>query len=318
MDPTKNQSSNELYHYGVLGMKWGIRHDSKRSKKPANSKKAMPSRKNLSNMVKNPFVKNQNTPHILGEHTIPQDMAKVNPAYKSGSLESKTNCAYCSIAYDLRRRGINATAVEQVSEYGMDELSMIYKNKKTGENSTVINILDDLGYRSSGIITGQNTSSIANASPKFKDLLVSEINDYLLNLGDGARGIVGANWSNGSGHAFNFEVINGEVHWIDSQLNQEHDIRELMDRMYDLELMRTDDCEIDDKSLIEYATRTPSFSTSIDISSRNNQKSKKTFSTIYRTTNSRIGESKSAVSGSIKNHAMKTNASNNLRKGLRK
>lgn len=47
---------------------------------------------------------------IKGSHSQDQDMAKINPGYSKGDPKARMNCAMCTTAYELRRRGYDVKA----------------------------------------------------------------------------------------------------------------------------------------------------------------------------------------------------------------
>lgn len=125
---------------------------------------------------------------IKGNHTIEDDVTRVN--FDENGMRAGQNCTFCSISYDLRRRGFDCQAITQSS----------------GAFGNFGNTFVDL------------TMQYATSYSPFD--AADEIARTAESWGAGARGIITIGWdrNNVSGHAFNFEVDDtGKCLFIDAQ-----------------------------------------------------------------------------------------------------
>lgn len=121
--------------------------------------------------------------------TIEEALSLVNPNYQTGA-DYQQNCGYCSVAYDMQRRGFNVEA----------------KPKRGLPVTEWMNMWD--GF------TPLKTKS------KRRDGARREIEDVVKSWGDGARGTIYVRWGNTrSGHFFNVENKGGKVMFVDAQCN---------------------------------------------------------------------------------------------------
>lgn len=164
-----------------------------------------------------------------------QDQMQVNEHYENGGTGYRMNCYSCSMAWDLRRKGFNVEAIKDPDGLAIDEVYDCYKH-------------DGVFYNTTPMSTSQ-------ASKTFTTLMRNE--------GDGAHGIITVYWANGSGHAMNWEVIDGEVVIRDSQtqmLFREKDIPYLFSNTavnYSssaIHFIRTDDKDLDE-SILKYVQK---------------------------------------------------------------
>lgn len=182
---------------------------------------------------------------IEGKHSIDEDMSLINQKYDKTPYDYayNTNCAYCTVAYDLRRRGFDVEAGPmQVSSNNLT------KNDKGIEDTTIIPTTDNIRkwYPNAETINGKDliknvhemmeittpfpqASMITDKLPKEKKLphpirqsrALKEAEKKLISYGDGARGMFNVYWSaGGSGHSMAWEVQNGKVFVIDAQTNE--------------------------------------------------------------------------------------------------
>jgi len=274
-------SDKYLIHYGVLGMKWGVRkeYEPKRRKKarqPVKSKE----RKGLSEAQKKAIrtgviavggvlavygaykigvFKNtkivtnglgiyeefkdlpvsmfegdikslSDLPKIEGEHSIEQDLKTVNPNFNEKGQTGKANqinCSNCVNAYELRRRGYDVEALPRFDGRSTEEIASLYKNAKVEE-------LDYTFWRRNKVPT--------------KETIIN-IEEYMLNCGEGARGIITGGWKFfGGAHTFNVEVKNGAVNFLDAQNNM-RDVKTYFYFMKGLSLFRTDNLDLNEDIL---------------------------------------------------------------------
>lgn len=134
---------------------------------------------------------------IAEEHAIEQDAEKVNPNYQQG-WEYQNNCQRCVIAAEARRRGLDVEALPRLNQN--DPLAMAFSNAgivSVFQNATV----DDFIW--CGGDTPQETQE--------------NIEQRMLEFGEGARAIIRVFWKRGSGHVFNIEVHDGKVTFYDAQ-----------------------------------------------------------------------------------------------------
>lgn len=135
--------------------------------------------------------------------TAEQDLKAVNPNW--GEVGTTNNCVYCTAAYELRRRGYDATA--EISGAGNERT----KIEKWFPGSKV-NVLPGCdGSKGTQTIFSNGESNLATVK--------HELSSY----GDGARGYLGVAWgqqagfgSNKStfytgGHATSWENVNGRT-----------------------------------------------------------------------------------------------------------
>lgn len=122
------------------------------------------------------------------EFTEEEDIALVNAGFRAKGTTN--NCANCAIVYDLRRRGYNVAAAKR-----------------------------DIGRTTGDIIANYKNQDLKRVVRKTLDFKYSEnvINSILENNPEGSRGIAMLEWDTGGGHAFNYEVTNGNVRFIDAQ-----------------------------------------------------------------------------------------------------
>ncbi len=153
---------------------------------------------------------------IEGPHSESEDMAAVNPGFRSMKPEYLSNCVLCTTAYDLRRRGYDVEA-----------------------NTT------KLGRMPDDIATYYNISKNDIKAIRSYDNMIKHLNDQP----DGARGNICAGvGAFDSGHSMVWEKQNGKVVIIDAQSNQkyysiESSIINENSRM-PYQIIRTDDKEI--------------------------------------------------------------------------
>lgn len=153
---------------------------------------------------------------IVGEHSINDDMAAVNPYYAGASVPGTTNnCVLCSFTYDLRRRGYDVTAKPSI-EGNYDDVLMhdLYEGAHVDK------------------INGRDWYEIYDkAAKKFPE---------------GSRGVFGAYGVFGGGHAMAWEIHNGKLEIIDAQRNVRSSPEELTNALYSLsgEFIRTDNLKV--------------------------------------------------------------------------
>jgi len=151
---------------------------------------------------------------------------RVNSEILEGSSH---NCALCSAAYDLRRRGFDVMAERSGSGFTDSEITSWYKNAEPKPMS------------------GRDERGLASTSA-----LIKQYKEAMLSGGPGSRGIVTVGWKGTfSGHAMSYEVDkNGNLSIVDAQsatIYSKQSIDSLLSRCsYDCGMvLRTDNIEPD-------------------------------------------------------------------------
>lgn len=144
-------------------------------------------------------------PQKTRSYTIQEDMSEVNKMYSNmpGADKNYThNCGFCSIAYDLRRRGYDVQAIASMD--GIGSVSNLYAPPK-GET---------LKRRDSKLDTTEDKTSKEYTADLFK---------ALAQTGDDASGEVGVSWNGGGGHSMAYQVVDGKAYILDCQTNTIYD-----------------------------------------------------------------------------------------------
>ena len=163
--------------------------------------------------------------------TYDEDMASINPNYKTDKSSYDENCGACTIAYDLRRRGYDVTVVDEDAylKGGNSYIDLLecYDNADWTNLVTRANIEKEYGI------------DLPNVYPPTKEE-VSYMEHDMLNEGEGARGNFMMQWINGGGHSISWEVEDGEVVYRDCQTNEKIDIEEYRTYAKSFTYFRTD------------------------------------------------------------------------------
>ena len=218
-----------LMHYGVKGMKWGVRHD---YEPVGGSNKGKQERRHLtakqkryikiglavagttlaayggyklyqSGIIQNAVASRKAKKTLYGdigdfvsggvqsakESKYSGLLGKVNP--NRGNPNYDNNCTYCAIATYLRSLGRSVEA------------------RDTGRQPQNLGGIADNIFKNARIIDGSAVTfgkSVDDAS----NMLVKK-------FGNNAAGAVGVNFKNGKGHTFNFFIDDGVVTFVDGQ-----------------------------------------------------------------------------------------------------
>lgn len=120
-----------------------------------------------------------------------------NPSYNPDDIKTYTNCQRVAPTYEMRRRGYDVAA---------QPLKTRAKGK-SGKGGT----FGDAEIRSlflDSVGKSQNVTSPQN------------MRDTILAHPEGSRGFVTVTWNSNSRHIYNWEKVNGKVHWVDAQTNR--------------------------------------------------------------------------------------------------
>lgn len=246
------EDKNKLEHYGVKGMKWGVRK-SEESKGP--QIKGLESLLTTFNLVgittkKTKQIRNNAdlTLNSLSDAKIIHPPESYLESIKNSSFpesyndRSSRNCANTTMAYELRRRGYDVKAKQTTIGMPISEIEKSYNIEKS-----------DIQFNYLG-------------NPLNQNLYNKRINDYFESMPDGYRGAMVIVWTrNYGGHIFNMEKINNKIIFIDPQNGRYGEFKaidkqaseiptipnpgEYLNRVSYAELFRTDNLKINEEYL---------------------------------------------------------------------
>ena len=149
------------------------------------------------------------------ESTEKEDLKACNPFYgKNSSFSTTNNCAYCSFAYDLRRRGYDVMAKLSPTGVSNEDIFKVYKNAKP----RIMDPFNAMVLDKDGKPT--NLANTKNLSKARSSLLApGKVNKVFKQLAseEGSRGLLTIYWQGGGGHATTYFVKNGKVKIADPQ-----------------------------------------------------------------------------------------------------
>ncbi len=185
-------------------------------------KKANDAAKNVNSSFNDFIEKNKDLSKVfkpISEKTsIQKSRDAVNPYFRSDKELFQKNCYSCSIAYDLRLKGVDVKAIPNIFKgLPLSEIASFYKTKNGLTSpkfdhldfSDVYKTLDDT-YK-----PYKNKEQDYEVAGKLKDSLISKI--LKKSNGKDSTGFISVDWYPSSAHIFNYEVHNGVVTFIDTQ-----------------------------------------------------------------------------------------------------
>jgi len=129
---------------------------------------------------------------IDGEHSVQKDLSDTNPNFETGLEGYTLNCANCTAAYEMRRRGFDVEALPRMLT-PIEEWANLFE-----------------GFRQ------QTPTSVTKVA------VAEELEQKILQWGEGARGtIYGEVVKKNVGHFFSAEVSGGKVMFVDGQINSD-------------------------------------------------------------------------------------------------
>lgn len=117
------------------------------------------------------------------------DVKAVNPEFKSFNSNSKNNCMLCTTTYDLRRRGYDVTAQKDSEGYNFNDLKRWYPKAQMKT------------------ISSESSKSLMSTTVFGNKDMMQRTHEELTKQGNGARGNIMVNWTQGGGgHSMVYEV----------------------------------------------------------------------------------------------------------------
>lgn len=226
--------SHYLSHSGRLGQRWGVRNGPPYPLNRETVSRAyggdmqyghykFTTTKDRNRAYKNGFAVKQNQ----NEVTIAKEAQLVNPIHK-GDKYRDWNCGYCTIAYDLRRRGYDVVAPDR----------KILKGKEIVNSYSGITTSDVQAF---SLQSGEKDwNSVKAPSAERSNKIYKWANAKLKEQGIGARGMFNIAFGEDVGHAMNYEVTKNGVKIVDSQSGDVYRLSQITPFCTDVNIIRVD------------------------------------------------------------------------------
>lgn len=188
--------------------------------------------------VKNaPRDKKTKMPLKEKESTAKEDLKNVNPGEHVNRPDTQNNCGYCTITYDLRRRGYDVIApLTAIGTGGQSTYDKYYNNVKCHDLTKSVPHSDILKKYDNPVLLSQD-----RYFRTFQKELIAKTKTELLKQPEGSRGFIGVSWASSfGGHSMAYEIRNGKVIILDSQHGAEWSLDSLSDRIRGVTYARLD------------------------------------------------------------------------------
>jgi hypothetical protein len=188
-------------------------------------------------------------------YTQMEDQSKINETYDPRNLETSTNCANCSAAYELRRRGydVEAKLVEDDYNGRGDRVYDYFEGAEyiavNGDGSSFVHNEEFVRSLWDDTLTDEdclNNKQDAQFYMQEQSYTPESIEKAILdNNPPGSRGFIDVEWKAGSAHSIVYEVDSqGKVIIRDSQTYDEYPVEELAREVNKVRIARTDNLEL--------------------------------------------------------------------------
>lgn len=231
------QVEDFLAHYGVKGMKWGVRKDRNRSDRAGMSaeeeqlalygtaltafvlikggghliqsgKVHSLSTKGKAFLTGKPYWQKKPSladPKMSADEIMSSVVKPINPKYATGAMGTKMNCRRATFAYEMRRRGYDVAATRTTNASGQTPKG-VFKALKSSNDTPYKN------FRKEFSATG--LERIPKGGDPFKTIRKHP---------SGARGELTVMWAMGGGHSVAWENVKGKPTIFDTQSGKKYD-----------------------------------------------------------------------------------------------
>ena len=174
------------------------------------------------------------------EKSIGDAVVETNPNHSYDYKEFSQNCQRCVVAYELRRRGYDVTALPT---YAGDDLPRIaYIDTK--------NNIYAAKWR--GAFQGAKTVDVSSAGDTLsaEKKVMDNIADRMREYGSGSRAVIQILYRGGGGHVFNVENDHGRIVYVEAQTGKIKDMERTMHsvRTDSVNLVRVDNLKVSERA----------------------------------------------------------------------